>query len=161
MKIIKELIPYVVIIIVIICIRSFLITPIVVEGSSMVPTLDGHEVMILKKFDQDYKRFDIVVVDKSFEGDNLIKRVIGMPGETIEYKSNKLYINDEVVSDPYAYGITKDFEKIKLGKNEYFLMGDNREISLDSRLLGPVKKNKIEGTTSFILYPFKKFGNVK
>ena len=64
MKIIKDLIPYLIIILVVICIRTFLFTPIVVEGESMVPTLAGNEIMILKKYDINYERFDIVVVNK-------------------------------------------------------------------------------------------------
>ena len=161
MKIIKELIPYLVIILVVLVIRTFVITPIVVQGESMVPTLLGNEVMILKKYDTSYQRFDIVVVDKSVEGDNLIKRVIGLPGETIRYTDGKLYINDKVVKDKYAFGITNDFREVKLGKDEYFLMGDNRGVSLDSRTLGIIKHNEIEGTAGIVIYPFNKIGKVK
>ncbi len=160
MKIIKELIPYLIIILVVMVIRTFIFTPIMVDGQSMVPTLEGNEIMILKKYDTSYERFDIVVVNKSVEGDNLIKRVIGLPGETIYYENGLLYINDKVVEDVYAYGETLDFEKITLGADEYFLMGDNREISLDSRSIGVIKKQEIEGTTNLVVYPFNKFGKV-
>lgn len=161
MKFIKELIPYLVIILVVITIRTFIVTPIVVQGESMVPTLDGGEVMILKKYDTNYERFDIVVVNKSVEGDNLIKRVIGLPGETIRYRNNTLYINDKVFEDVYAYGDTGNFQEITLGEDEYFLMGDNRAISLDSRALGIIKKQEIEGTVGIVLFPFNKFGSVE
>lgn len=161
MKFIKESIPYLVIILVISTIRTFIITPIVVSGESMFPTLEGKEVMILKKYDTKYERFDVVVVNKSVEGDNIIKRVIGLPGETIKYKNNKLYINDEVIEDKYAYGETEDFVSITLDDDEYFLMGDNREISLDSRLIGIIKDYEIEGTAQFVLFPFKKIGNIE
>ncbi|MBQ7031421.1 MAG: signal peptidase I [Bacilli bacterium] len=161
MKFIKELIPYLVIILVVITIRTFIVTPIVVQGESMVPTLDGGEVMILKKYDTNYERFDIVVVNKSVEGDNLIKRVIGLPGETIRYRNNTLYINDKVLEDVYAYGDTGNFQEITLGEDEYFLMGDNRAISLDSRALGIIKKQEIEGTVGIVLFPFNKFGSVE
>ena len=161
MKFIKESIPYLAIILVISTIRTFIITPIVVSGESMVPTLDGKEVMILKKYDTKYERFDVVVVNKSVEGDNIIKRVIGLPGETIKYKNNKLYINDKIIEDSYAYGETEDFVSITLGDDEYFLMGDNREISLDSRLIGVIKDYEIEGTAQFVLFPFKKIGNIE
>lgn len=160
MKFIRESIPYLVIILVVLVIRTFIVTPIIVSGESMVPTLDGGELMLLKKYDTDYKRFDIVVVNKSVEGDNLIKRVIALPGETIRYKSNRLYINDEIIEDIYAYGDTANFKEIKLGKDEYFLMGDNRAISLDSRALGIIKKQEIEGTVGIVLFPFKKIGKV-
>ncbi len=161
MKVIKELIPYLMIILIVIVIRTFLFTPIMVQGESMVPTLDGNEIMILKKYDTSYERFDIVVVSKSVEGDNLIKRVIGLPGETIEYKDNKLYINNKVIEDVYGSGKTEDFYQVTLGEDEYFLMGDNRKISLDSRILGVIKKEEIEGTVGIVLYPFSRFGKVK
>ena len=159
MKFIKEAIPYLVIILVVVLIRTFLITPIIVQGSSMVPTFDGGEVMLLKKYDTSYERFDIVVINKNVEGDNLIKRIIGLPGETIRYKSGNLYINDEVFDDDYAYGSTGNFQEVTLGDDEYFVMGDNREISLDSRILGVIKKSEIDGTAGIIIFPFNKIGN--
>lgn len=161
MKVIKELIPYLIIILVVAIVRTFLITPIMVRGESMVPTLSGNEIMLLKKYDTDYERFDIVVVNKSVEGDNLIKRVIATPGETIEYHNGKLYINDEVIDDSYAFGDTGDFKKITLAEDEYFLMGDNRGISLDSRILGIIKKEEIEGTVGILIFPFSRFGKVE
>ena len=161
MKIIKEIIPYLIIVLIVMTIRTFIFTPIIVDGESMAPTLDGGELMILKKYDTSYERFDIVVVNKSVEGDNLIKRVIALPGEVIRYKGNRLYINDEIIEDIYAYGETENFQEIKLGEDEYFLMGDNREVSKDSRTLGIIKKREIEGTVGIVLYPFKKFGKVK
>ena len=127
----------------------------------MVPTLDGNEVMILKKYDTNYQRFDIVVVNKIVEGDNLIKRVIGLPGETIRYTDGKLYINNKVIKDKYAYGVTNDFREIELGEDEYFVMGDNRGISLDSRTFGIIKHDEIEGTVGVVIYPFDKIGKVK
>ena len=161
MKFIKELIPYLVIILVVVFIRTFIITPIAVKGESMYPTLNGKEIMILKKYDKSYNRFDIVVVNKNVEGDNLIKRVIGLPGEKIQYKNGKLYINNKIIADNYAYGKTENFQEVVLGDDEYFLMGDNREISLDSRVIGIIKKDEIEGTVGIILFPFNKFGKVK
>lgn len=161
MKFIRELIPYLIIILVVLILRIFIVTPIIVSGESMVPTLDGGELMLLKKYDTSYERFDIVVVNKNVEGDNLIKRVIGLPGETIRYRNRNLYINDEIIEDTYAYGETGNFREITLGNDEYFLMGDNREISLDSRSLGIIKNKEIEGTVGIVLYPFNKLGSVK
>ena len=161
MKIIRELIPYLIIIVVVVSIRTFIVTPVMVQGESMVPTLDGGEIMLLKKYDTSYKRFDIVVVNKSVEGDNLIKRVIALPGETIRVRNNVLYINDKVVKDKYANGDTGNFQEITLGEDEYFLMGDNREISKDSRSLGVIKKNEIEGTVGIVIFPFSKLGSVE
>ena len=104
------------------------------------------------------KRFDIVVIDNG--KDYLIKRVIGLPNEEIEYKDNKLYIDGKLVKDKYGNGNTKDF-KIKVEKDSYFVMGDNREDSLDSRYYGAFNKKNILGKTSFIIFPFNRFGNKK
>ena len=160
MKFIKEIIPYLFILLIVLVLRTFIATPIFVSGESMVPTLYGGELMILKKYDTIYERFDIVVVNKNVEGNNLIKRVIGLPGETIKYRNNKLYINGEEIEDTYAFGQTKNFSEITLGEDEYFLMGDNREVSKDSRVIGVIKKQEIEGTVGIILYPFDEFGSV-
>lgn len=160
MKIIKELNSYLLIIFIVLVIRIFIFTPVIVSGESMVPTLKGGELMILKKYDKSYKRYDIVVISKHVEGEELIKRVMGLPGERIKCYDNKIYINDQVIEDIYGYGITDDFSEYVLGDDEYFVMGDNREISLDSRLIGIIKKNEIEGKTNFIIFPFKSFGKV-
>lgn len=157
MKFIKELIPYVIILIVVIFIRTFIVTPIKVNGSSMFNTLEGNEIMLLWKI-TNIERYDIVVAKT--HNDTLIKRVYGLPNDTIECKNGKIYINEEQIEDPYAFGETEDFEKITLKENEYFLMGDNRLVSLDSRKLGPISKEEIEGTTNYILFPFHKFGTV-
>ena len=91
----------------------------------------------------------------------MIKRVIALPGETISYSNNTLYINGEVLKDEYAYGITEDFKEIKLDDDEYFVMGDNREVSLDSRSIGIIKKKELEGAVGIIIYPFNRLGKVK
>jgi signal peptidase I len=157
-KFIKELIPYVIILIVVVLIRTYLFTPIMVSGPSMKPTLEGGEIMILNKI-YEIDRFDVVVVDIKTE--EIIKRVIALPGETISCENGKIYVNGKKQEEKYSMGITGDFEKIKLADDEYFVLGDNREDSLDSEELGPMKESQIKGTTSLILYPFNKFGNIK
>ncbi len=157
MKLIKEIYPYIIILLVVILIRTFLVTPIKVHGTSMYNTLEGDEIMLLWKIGE-IERYDIVVAKTS--NDTLIKRVYAFPGETIECKDGKIYINDEMKEDQYAFGKTDDFAKVTLKENEYFLMGDNRLVSLDSRKIGPIKKENIEGKTSFIIFPFGKIGNV-
>ena len=160
-KYIKELIPYVVIIIFVILIRTFIITPIRVNGDSMDPTLKDKEIMILKKYDNDYDRFDIVVVDDSVEGSNLIKRIIALPNERIKCKDGIIYINGKKIDDVYSFGTTEDFLEIKLKGNEYFVMGDNREVSKDSRMFGAIYYEEIKGKTDLIIYLFNNFGKVK
>ena len=161
MKYLKELYPYIIIIIVVVLIRTFIVTPIRVNGDSMVPTLESKEIMILKKYDKSFDRFDIVVVDKSVEGSNLIKRVIGLPNERIKCKDGKIYIKSKKIDDVYAYGETEDFLEITLKDNEYFVMGDNREVSLDSRKFGAVFDYELKGTTNLVIFPFSKAGKVK
>lgn len=163
MKWLKEIMPYVIILLVVILIRSFIVTPIKVHGQSMYDTLEGSEIMILNKLSE-IERYDIVVANLIQNGkkvDTLIKRVYGLPGETIRCENGLLYINDKKIEDKYAYGKTEDFDDVKLEEDEYFLLGDNREVSLDSHVFGPVKKKDIEGVTNFVLWPFKKFGKVE
>ena len=163
MKALKELVPYIVILIVVILIRSFLFTPIKVSGVSMADTLEGNEIMILWK-PGEIKRYDIVVADYIVNGekiDRLIKRVYGLPGESIKCENGTLYINDHKIEDDYATNQTSDFDEVKLGEDEYFLLGDNRKVSKDSRIIGPISRKNISGTTKFIIWPFKKFGNVE
>ncbi len=158
-KFIKELIPYVVILVVVVIIRTYIVTPVIVSGPSMNPTLKGKEIMILNKIDNNYKRYDIVVLHT--EHGEIIKRVIALPGETIQCKNNKIYINGRKIEEDYGMGTTSDINKVKLEEDEYFVLGDNRENSMDSRYYGPINFKKIKGKTSFILFPFNRFGNVK
>ena len=164
---IKEVVPYLVIILVVLLIRTFIITPVQVRGSSMEPTLKNKEILILKKYDKSYKRFDIVVLKRGRE--KLIKRVIGLPGESIEYKNSKLYVDGKEVKEPFKTNTdTRDFSfdelfgiGIKVPSDSYFVMGDNRNNSTDSRMLGFINKKDIEGTIGIALFPFNKFGKVK
>ena len=161
LKIIKEIIPYIIVIILVLLFKKFLYTPIRVNGESMMKTLHDGDIMILNIIDykvHGLKRFDIVVVD---EGDELIiKRVIGLPGDTVEYKNNKLYINGKKVNDKYASEKTEDFS-VLVPKNEYFVLGDNRTNSLDSRAFGTFSSKKIKGKTSMIVFPFSRWGKKK
>ena len=162
-KFLKEIYPYLIIIIVVVLIRTFIATPVRVDGASMDSTLNNGDILILNKLDKSYKRFDIVVIN--YEKSKLVKRIIGLPGEKIDYKDNNLYINGEIIDD-VSVSRTGDFtlkelyniEKIPPGY--YFVMGDNRGNSSDSRdyRIGLIKKSDIVGTTSIRLFPFNKFG---
>ena len=107
---VKEILSYVIIIVIVLLIKHFIVTPIKVNGDSMNNTLKDKDIMILDKISyrfQDIKRFDIVVIKKDKE--YLIKRVIGLPGETVEYKNNKLYINNKNVAEKFNHEETPDF----------------------------------------------------
>ena len=156
----KELIEYLIIILVVLFIRFFIITPIKVQQKSMFPTLNPNDIMILDKIGLklgNIERFDIVVI--KHEKEYLIKRVIGLPGEIIEYKEGKLYVNGKQIPETFIRFNTADFkleEKIK--DDNYFLVGDNRNNSTDSRTFGSINKKDIVGKTSLIVFPFNRFG---
>lgn len=168
MKIFKEIMSYVVIILVVVLIRVFIVTPVKVDGTSMYPTLNNNDILIEKKYDKSISRFDVVVIN--YKKDKLVKRVIGLPGETIRISvthvgSNvvsKIIVNGEVLDESFGYEPIKDAgisaNEIKLGDDEYFVLGDNRNASSDSRFLGAFKKKDIKGVTNFRLFPFKNFG---
>lgn len=160
MKVIKEVIPYIVIVVVVVLIRTFIITPVRVDGDSMKNTLKNGDILLLYKLSS-IDRFDIIVLDEEKDNEKIIKRVIGMPGETVVIKKGKIYINDKVIDDEYAYGETSDFDKVTLADDEYFILGDNRLISKDSRYFGPIKDNEIKGKIVFRLFPFTKIGTVQ
>ena len=163
----KELLPYFVIIIVVVIIRTFLVTPVRVTGRSMHPYLKDGEILMENKTAKNYKRFDIVVV--SVGDTKIIKRIIGLPGENVEYKNCKLYINNEEQKDFVSECITDDFSLeglfgyLSIPRGYYFVMGDNRRESSDSRdpRVGLIKEDQIDGRTSFRIWPFNRFGTLK
>ena len=161
MNFLKEYGSYIIILIIVILLKSYVITPVAVNGDSMFPTLEDNDIMILKKFDKNIERFDIVVV--SYNNKYLIKRVIGLPGEIIKYEDNKLYVNGEYIEEDFLdKATTADFElNGKIPQEYYFVMGDNREISYDSRSIGAFSIKKILGKTNYTLYPFQRIGNKK
>ena len=166
-KIIKELYPYVIIIIVVILTRSFIITPVIVSGKSMLPNFNDGELLLVRKIDYNektIKRFDVVVIKKDKE--EIIKRIIGIPGEHISYKNNKLYINDELISEDYSHLNTKDFNLEEIcscsiiPEGKYLVLGDNRPISKDSRSIGLIDEKDIVGKSVFRLWPITKIGTI-
>lgn len=132
----------------------------------MVPTLLDGDIMILDKIGyriNGLKRFDIVVI--KYNNEKIIKRVIGLPGDYIEYKDNILYVNGKEIKEEYKRNITNNFSLKDLGyekipENKYLVLGDNRGISKDSRIIGLIDKEDIEGYTGIIVLPFKRIGNV-
>jgi len=144
-----------------------------VEGSSMEPTLSDGDNLILDKVTyrfSDPKRFDIVVFPFKYkEKTNYIKRVIGLPGETVQIDQRGIvYINDEPLQDPYGKEfilpelIGRAAEPITLGEDEYFVLGDNRNKSTDSRfgVVGNVKRSEIIGRAWLRIWPLSDFGVV-
>lgn len=166
-KFVIEIYPYVIIALVVILIRSFIATPVIVSGDSMRPNLSDGEMLIVRKIGyrgEKIKRFDIVVIKEKNE--EIIKRIIGLPGEYISYKNNMLYVNDEVVKEDYKFYSTDDFnlEEIctchKIPSGKYLVLGDNRPISKDSRIIGLVDEKDIFGGAVFRIWPITKIGSI-
>ena len=149
----KNILSYGLILIAVIIIRTFIVTPVMVNGDSMYSTLKDNQLLLLKKYDHSFERGEIIVFN--YNNSKLVKRVIGMPGETIKYEDGNLYINDNLIEDEFSK-ITKDYKyEGTIPENHYFVLGDNRNYSLDSRIIGPIKKDDIVGATSFSLWPIK------
>lgn len=164
MKFIKENIIYIIIIFLIIIVRAFIVTPVMVDGNSMYPTLNDREILLLKKYDKKYDRFDIVVL--KYNDEKLVKRIIGLPGEKVYYKHNTLYIDGEKVIEDFDHDATDNFNITDLGYTKipddyYLVLGDNRDDSLDSRIIGLISKEDIKGTVGIRLFPFNKFGKIE
>ena len=147
---------YVYIVLAVLIIRTYIVTPAIVDGDSMNNTLLDGQIVILNKITyrfNDVNRFDIVVIKNSEDNDKIIKRVIGLPNEKIRYTDNKLYINDKLIETNLSFKKTQDFE--------YFVLGDNRVVSKDSRILGNFKKEDIVGKVSIRIYPLDRIGSIK
>jgi len=149
----KDYLKILLVFVLVIMIRVFVIDVITVEGISMYPTLNEyHDKVILEKYKQftdDYDRGDIVVV--KLENRNIIKRVIGLPNETIKIKNSDVYINGELLEEPYLDDSVKTYPDmtIKIPSDSIFVMGDNRENSLDSRSIGAIKIDDIMGKSVY------------
>ena len=163
LKFLNSIKDYIIIILVVVLFRTFIATPAVVNGDSMDNTLkDGHIVLInkLSYVFGDVKRFDIVVLNNETDSDKIIKRVIGLPNEKIEYKEGKLFINDSEIKVEIKFEDTEDFV-FETKENEYFVLGDNRDVSKDSRVLGNFNKEDIVGKVGIRFYPVDKFGSIE
>ncbi|MGE7890980.1 signal peptidase I [Bacillus cereus] len=152
--------------------RQFVFFPYKVSGVSMENTLFNNDKVLINHLTHlidDLQRFDIVVVNSPLENTSnkktIIKRVVGLPGDRIEYKSQMLYINGLQVKDAYSKGKTADFslENIygfeRVPNNTIFVLGDNRDESLDSRFkeIGFISLNDIEGKVILRYKPLNKF----
>lgn len=158
-------------------IRFFLFEPVLVDGQSMMPTLEDGERIIVNKIGYSLgepERFDIVVFRASEEED-YVKRIIGLPGDHIAYENDGLFINGEAQEEPYLSALkeeqsvgnlTLDFtlEELlaieEIPEGHVFVLGDNRENSTDSRIIGLVPVEEIKGSASFVFWPLDEMGFV-
>ncbi len=147
----------------------------VVNGDSMYPTLENNESVIVNKLAykfEEIERFDVVIFphynEKKSEEIFYVKRVIGMPGEIIRIENGNIYINDEQLEEYYGYydmdlpffeGVAQD--DYYIGEDEYFVIGDNRNNSEDSRTFGCISEDIITGKAAFRIYPFSRIGKIR
>jgi signal peptidase I len=161
-----------------------------VEQSSMENTLYSNERLIIDKLSYNFfepKRGDIIIFhlgegndtiidytfgsliniiskDNSDENSRLVKRVIGVAGDEVNIEDGYVYINDEKIDEPYVKGETISRElkfPMKVGENQLFVLGDNRNVSKDSRRFGVIDCKQVEGKAIFRVYPFDRKGSVK
>lgn len=151
---------------IVLTVRTFLFAPYNVEGASMEPTLHNNEKIFVNKFSsvESITRGDIVIIEGSSV--NYVKRVIGLPGDEVKMENDQLFINGQVFDEIYLENnrevaeqmgtlLTEDFGPITVPENEYFVMGDNRLVSMDSRNgLGLISKETIVGKSEFVFFPF-------
>lgn len=166
------LIYFILIIAAVMLIHNFVGQQIEVSGSSMEATLHNQDHLILEKISYetgDPKRFDIIVFRPYADEKKTyyIKRVIGLPGETVQIIGSDIYINGEILHEDYGNALIEDAgiagEPIKLGENEYFVLGDNRNNSKDSRnpAVGIVDRKRILGRAWVRIWPLNNFEVLK
>lgn len=154
---------------IIIPIRMYVVQPFIVEGASMLPNFSDGQYLIIDEISYRFappKRGDVVIFHPP--GDNktfYIKRIIGLPGETVELREGNIYVTNSENSDGFRLNeinyLSKShvtqIGKTVLGEGEYYLLGDNRENSLDSRRFGPVNADQIKGRVLIRAFPFNEF----
>jgi signal peptidase I len=150
---------------------SFAVQAVHVEGLSMWATLDDQDYLIANKIDyriHNPQRGDIVILRPPTDNSrDFIKRVIALPGERLLIRSGFVYINGHKLDEPYlpeAWTVDTNWPQNPagqlMGPNEYFVMGDNRNRSQDSRIFGPITRDRIDGRAWFRIWPLDHFGNI-
>lgn len=136
-------------------ISHFVLQSVEVSGASMVPTLHDSDRYLLNRLVYDFRaphRGEIVVVKDPTDGAYCVKRVVGLPGESLYFKDGRLFVNGEELNEPYLRPGTMTFtpervqqELVVCGKDRYYVLGDNRNSSFDSRFYGPISRENIVG----------------
>jgi signal peptidase I len=145
----------------------FTYQPLTIEGSSMAPLLSDHEKLFINRIVYhlgSIERGDVVVFDYPLDRTKLfIKRIIALPGETVEIRQGLVYVNGNWLPEPYVpsqYGDLSDFGPFKVPSNSYFVLGDHRNRSDDSRAFGTVARRLIHGRAVLAYWPVSHFGSL-
>lgn len=162
-------------------VRVFILTPIVVDGASMMPTFENGDKVVVNKIGPrltEYKRFDVIVFEAK-EDTNYIKRIIGIPGDRIAYENDELLINGEKYEEPYLdeykkallgndtlthdFTLDQNLGEIAVPEGHYFVLGDNRHNSIDSRdpSVGFVPMDKLLGSAEIVFLPLDNLKLIK
>ncbi|MBI3896354.1 MAG: signal peptidase I [Acidobacteria bacterium] len=146
----------------------FLYQPVKVEGTSMMPRLTDQERIFINKFVYRFEpihRGDVIVFRYPLDpAKSYIKRVIGLPGETVQMVDGEVFVNGRKLTEPYVLSIYRDHQShrpIVVPPGEFYVLGDHRNSSNDSRLWGPVAQKYIYGKAVFIYWPMERFGFVE
>jgi signal peptidase I len=146
----------------------FLYQPVRVEGTSMMPRLENHDRLFINKFVYHFEavnRGDVVVFHYPLDpSKSYIKRVIGLPGDRIQILHGRVWLNGKALREPYVPARYRDSDSMPamtVPKDCYFVMGDHRSISSDSRAFGPVERSLIYGKAEFIYWPARDAGVVR
>lgn len=157
-EVLQVILPAVVLAVVV---HLFLAQATVVFGQSMEPNLSPEQRLIIEKISYSLgspQRNDIVVIDLPQMEDMLVKRVVGLPGEVVEIRQGHLFINGAEQSEPFPHDLDyTSMAPLRLSPEEYFVMGDNRDNSNDSRAFGPVTRNEIKGKVWLRYWPLDSF----
>ena len=146
---------------------TFLYQPVRVEGTSMMPGLQDQERLFINKFEYHFEpihRDDVVVFHFPLDpAKSYIKRVIAIPGDTLRIDDGQVYVNGKALKESYVpmrFRDDRSYPETVLSRSEYFVMGDHRLISSDSRDFGPVNRNLIYGKATFVYWPTDDMGVV-
>ena len=148
-------------------VRTFLFGLVHVQGDSMLETLKDGDIMFVTMYDRfraEYERGEVVICNYPNVKGYRVKRVVALPGDTVEIRDRVTYVNGEMADEPFVEHLARtDYGPVTLAEDEYFLMGDNRAVSKDSRHsdVGPIDKDEIVGVVRAVVFPFNAIRTVK